>query len=179
MSNLICIFLFFLIFLTKTSFAFNFEECQRNFSNSYFWNPLLITQARSPIGFTTLLPLAPTSTTFMVGQTINSSSQFSSSTGNCKAYDFQKHEKVHFLSKNLEPLRIASASASGEVLDAFATLLKCNEEGKKLLISALKDNYQTVYFKNNSSAGPKEVLDEITKLFNSSQTLRLTCKNGF
>lgn len=154
-----------------SAYAFNYEECKQNYN--------AIIEPKDAIESSNRYPLiSPFSSTFTsIVQTkgaTSSTSQFISSSGACKAYDFKRAQIYNFLNTNLERLRVESAQGSGENLKAFNTILECSDNR---LIEAIKMNYKSIYFNEDKPSNVDYAIQAIKKTAEINQLSIYSCKN--
>lgn len=99
-----------------------------------------------------------------------SSSQFTSSTGNCSALKNQKLSKiVSFFIENREQIKNDYSRGTGEALEAFLAICNCNEPALNYLKSDVLRNLV------QQSDGSRNTRDFLEDTFRNDKTLLYGC----
>ena len=104
----------------------------------------------------------------------STSSQFTSSWGECSALGMREQREV-FIASNADQLMIDSARGGGEYLEALADLSGCHDgPARKQFYSAMQKNFEAVYL--NRSDSPDAIGKRIDKVILSQPELKRMCK---
>ena len=150
--------------LSNNLYAFSWDKCKQNFKAKKKYTFKL---KDGPFGTTRI------TTNESSSNSSSSTTSFFSSTGKCALIGLKQTDRPKlFLVENFEQIKIDSALATGEHLNAFSSLIGCNSIGKQYLSHALRDNYSSIYRTNKIKTAYKN----ITNLINQSSRLSNNCK---
>ena len=162
----------FLILSSQNVHSFNYEECKEIYNAGIikprdlgdfhrFFGPFSITYM--PITYSAFGSTG-TSSTF----------QFTSSQGECKAYDFNKLKITNFMNANLERLRVEFSQGNGENIEALNSLIGCED---KKLMELIRLNYQSIFYLDESPTNVSFIKEAIFKVAENDNINKYTCKN--
>lgn len=158
-----------LLTMSRTAHSFNYDECRKIF----------ITPAQENIFSSSKITGA---TSFIPTDASMSSSQFFSSTGECRGIDFRDRTKLEYIASNFEQLKIDTARGNGEYINGLSILYECGEEDKSKLNSLLQSNFELIYIDKNPNGdkynSPSQVFTEMNGLISSNKELE-TCSVYF
>lgn len=149
--------------ISDVTYSFNYDECKKillTTSQNNFFSSSEITGA----------------TTFIPTDVSSVSSQFFSSTGECRGIDFRDREKLEYIASNFEQLKIDTARGSGEYINGLSLLYKCGDENQYKFSSLLQSNFNLIYINQNSNRdeynSPSQSFTRINEIVSSSKYLK-------
>lgn len=107
-----------------------------------------------------------------------SSSQFTTSTGNCKLIGgISKSEREFFIADNSQFLIKDIVHAEGDYLAAIGILYNCDRAAHEQMALKLQQNVTRI-FGENLDHGPAQISDELDGLMESDLILKNICSQG-
>lgn len=107
------------------------------------------------------------------GGYIISSSQFTTSTGDCAMIGDVVHSRRVFVAYNLDKIQIDAARGAGEYLSVMASLYSCKNNDQESFSNLMQENYRQIFSPLNSAERSLEKIDEVLI---SSKSKIGTCK---
>lgn len=141
-------FLLIFIFIISPCYAFNWNKCKTGMRK----------YAQGPIN----------------GSALISSTQFTTSWGDCAMIGMASHDKKVFLAHNIEELKTDSARGGGEYLSAYATLSRCTPSSASELSKSIQLNFSLIYGKDISKT-PEAVYEAMERMIQTDPVLALGC----
>lgn len=106
--------------------------------------------------------------------TMLSTTQATSSFGECSLLRKPGNTRLEFVKSNYEPLKIDIAKGNGEYLLAYSDLLLCNDESSLELRKKFKENYAKI-FSDQSNVDHTIAYIEMDKIITDNSRIRVGC----
>lgn len=104
-----------------------------------------------------------------------STTSYISSTGKCRAFGMAERERIFYVARTQNELRMELAEGKGEYLGSLATLYGCNQEGSVHFGRELRSKYSTIFSSNGSEINPVDLTERMTDTVVGSAILNRNC----
>lgn len=111
---------------------------------------------------------------FIFLDVMSSTTQFTSSWGECSMLGSGEEEKKAFVSYNVENLKIDISKGGGEYTDTYASLSGCSDNTKKEFAEYLQKNFIKIYSANLDNS-PEKIYNNIEQIIKENKKLTVAC----